>query len=257
MTPESATARLTHFVLTLAPDPVWRDGNLSLIRERLLAGSAHLTSPDFTAIHSDDLKLLFEGYDRQFFDALCRGALDGRTLGFRLVSRLSSSAGVTRRIFHRRTGATTFDIGIGTTMLFDGFGPDDRQTEVCGLPCPTRLDALQRVFEHELVHLIEHLCWNRSKCSARRFQEIAGRIFGHRTHTHNLVTRRERAAGLGIRPGTRVTFQFDGRVLHGVVNRITHRATVLVEDPTGRRYSNGRRYFKYYVPVSTLRLQPD
>jgi hypothetical protein len=254
MSPESAVARLTQLILTLAPDAASRECKVALIRSELLKRSAHITSPDFTAIHTNDLKQLFEGYDREFCDGLCRSALDGRALGFRLVSRLSKSAGVTRRILHRRSGEVSYDIGIATTMLFDGFGPDDRETQACGLPCRTRLDALQHVFEHELLHLIEFLCWNRSKCSGRRFQEIAARVFGHNCHTHNLITRRERAAGLGIRPGTPVSFVFEGRVLQGVVNRITQRATVLVEDAAGLRYSNGRRYLKYYVPVGTLTI---
>ena len=28
---------------------------------------------------------------------------------------------------------------------------------VCGLACANRLEALQRIFEHEMVHLIENL----------------------------------------------------------------------------------------------------
>ena len=62
-------------------------------------------------------------------------------------------------------------------------------------------------------------------------------LFQHHAHTHSMVTRRERAAEWGIGPGVRVTFECEGRRLMGVVNRITKRATVLVEDPTGRRYS--------------------
>jgi hypothetical protein len=36
------------------------------------------------------------------------------------------------------------------------------------------------------------------------------------------------------------------------VNRVTKRATVLVEDARGVRYSDGRRYAKFYVPVGML-----
>jgi len=38
------------------------------------------------------------------------------------------------------------------------------------------------------------------------------------------------------------------------VNRITKRATVLVEDERGMRYSDGKRYAKFYVPVASLEL---
>ena len=38
----------------------------------------------------------------------------------------------------------------------------------------------------------------------------------------------------------------------GVVNRITRRATVLVEDQHGLPYSDGKRYKKFYVPFGSL-----
>lgn len=88
-----------------------------------------------------------------------------------------------------------------------------------------------------MVHLAEMLCWGKSDCSAARFQSIAGRLFLHWAHTHNLITRRERAAASGIRVGSRATFLFEGRCLTGRVNRITKRAGVLVEDGEGARYS--------------------
>jgi hypothetical protein len=37
------------------------------------------------------------------------------------------------------------------------------------------------------------------------------------------------------------------------VNRITRRATILVEDSRGERFSDGKRYLKYYVPIHQLR----
>jgi len=57
---------------------------------------------------------------------------------------------------------------------------------------------------------------------------------------------------LGIRVGSRVRFEFEGQQLEGRVNRITQRATVLVEHTEGARYSDGRRYRKYYVPLGSL-----
>jgi hypothetical protein len=125
----------------------------------------------------------------------------------------------------------SFEIAIAVRMLFDAFRDVDRQVSVCGQECGNRLQAMQRIFEHELVHLVEMLCWQESDCSAARFQDIAARLFLHRAHTHALVTRRERAARIGIRVGSRVSFDYDGRTHTGRVNRITQRVTVLVEDP--------------------------
>jgi hypothetical protein len=115
----------------------------------------------------------------------------------------------------------SYEISIGSSILFDGFGGMDRPVTVCGIKCPSRLEAPQRIFEHELVHLAEQLCWGNSNCAAERFQAIAARFFLHQVHTHNLITRRERAEELGIRIGSLVTFNYEGRQLMGRVNRIT------------------------------------
>lgn len=56
----------------------------------------------------------------------------------------------------------------------------------------------------------------------------------------------------GIKSGMVVRFKFDGVEHKGVVNRVNKRATVLVQDRRGERYSDGKHYAKYYVPVQML-----
>ena len=56
----------------------------------------------------------------------------------------------------------------------------------------------------------------------------------------------------GIKSGMMVRFRFDGVEHEGVVNRINKRATVLVEDRRGERYSDGKHYTKFYVSVQML-----
>jgi hypothetical protein len=221
------------------------------IHHDVLACSPSIREANFTGIHPFDLEFLFESYDELFLDGFCRKALDGRKLGFRLSTRMTRAGGTTTR-FRSRNGEVAYEIAIAAGMLFDAFGRLERRVDVCGLECGNRLDALQRIFEHEIVHLCEQVCWETSDCKAVRFQDIAARLFLHRAHTHNLVTRRELAAKSGIRTGSRVTFVFEGRRLTGHVNRITRRATVLVEDAAGARYSDGLRYRKYYVPIAQL-----
>lgn len=223
------------------------------IHDDLLAASPYIRTPAFTRIHTRDLEFLFEAYDRHYFTGLTRKALDGCPLGFRLAPRMTMAGGKTTR-FRSRTGAVSYEIAIATSMLFEGFGDADRGVTVCGLACASRLEALQRIFEHELVHLAEQICWGESSCAGPRFQTIAANLFGHRSHRHNLITRRERAADSGIRVGALVSFEFEGRRFTGRVNRITKRATVLVEDPGGQRYTDGRHYRSFYVPLASLSL---
>ena len=107
--------------------------------------------------------------------------------------------------------------------------------------------------EHEIVHLIEMLLWGKSSCSQPRFHSITRRFFGHTQNKHNLTTPKEKAfVKFGIRPGVKVRFRFDGIEHTGIVNRVSKRATVLVEDSRGRRYTDGKHYAKFYVPVQML-----
>jgi hypothetical protein len=181
----------------------------------------------------------------------------GSPLTFRVSPRMTRAGGKTTKIVSRagRGKATVprFEIAVSSTLLFQTFHDLDRHVKVTGLACRNRLEALQRIFEHEMVHLIEMLLWQTSCCAASRFRGIAWRFFGHTESTHQLITPDERAREkFGIRAGDRVKFVFDGFAYVGIVNRVTKRATVLVEDARGPKYSDGRRYAKFYIPVARL-----
>jgi hypothetical protein len=230
------------------------------IYDAVLANSRYLDQGNFTQIHPDDLAYLFELYDGQFFAGSLREALASCPLRFRLSRRMISAGGKTGRLQRRRRNGhveeTRYEIVISTTLLFQTFQNEPRAIRVTGRECRDRLEALQRVFEHELVHLAEMLVWYHSSCRAERFQQLALKFFGHTEHTHQLITPREHAyTELGLRPGDRVQFRFDGQHYQGFINRITRRATVLVEDAGGVPYSDGRRYQKFYVPLSQLERQ--
>ena len=230
-----------------------------LIRETILADSAYLKGPNFQRIHTSDMRNLFYAYDSEFFEKQMTSALEGTRLDFGLSSRMTSAGGKTTRILNRQTGAYHYEISIATSMLFGCFTDNDhRPIDVCGIPCRDRFDALQRIFEHELVHLIEMLVWGESSCSRPRFQSISQRRFGHLQASHRLITPKERAAvEYGIRPGIKVQFSYEGKVYAGIVNRVAKRATVLVESATGERYSDGKMYAKFYVPLSLLAVDPN
>lgn len=223
------------------------------VHHGLLETSRYVRQSNFSSIHVADLEWLFAAYDQRFFAGLIGATVPRPALRFRLSTRMTKAGGKTTTF---RTGIhqVRYEIAISCGLLFDAFREGDRPIAVCGVPCATRLDALQRIFEHELVHLLEQVCWGTSDCAAERFQDVASRFFLHRSHQHQLITRGERAAHVGIRPGARVRFVYEGRTLAGLVNRITTRATVLVEDPAGRPFSDGRRYLTYYVPVGALTL---
>ena len=233
------------------------------IYETSLRESRYLGDGNFSSIHPGDIERMFDLYDVAFFNGDCRKMLGDSPLSFRLSKRMTQAGGkASRRDYQDSRGRVTrteYEIAVATTLLFQTFSEDPsgashRPVVMSGIECRDRLSALQRVMEYEITHLVEMVIWNKSSCSAPRFQSIANRFFAHTEHHHQLITPRERAfTKFGVKPGDQVTFRFDGRHYTGLLNRITKRATVLVEDEEGSPYSNGKRYRKYYVPVNLLK----
>lgn len=246
-------------------------GRQRRIHSEVLQLSRSMDSPNFTRIDADDLRRMTMLYDREFFDSKLLTTIGRERLRFGFSSRMTRIAGklvthYTDRRGKKLPGASRptphdsrrFEMVLSSTLLFQAFGDVDRPITVTGMRCNNRLEAMQRVCEHELVHLLEMFFWNDSSCSQGRFQNIAGRFFGHTEHRHDLITQSERAAkNFGIRVGATVEFFNEGKWLSGWVNRITRRATVLVENPRGERFSDGKRYVRFYVPLEQLRPITD
>lgn len=225
------------------------------IHENTLALSRSIDQPNFTRIGRDDLVRMIRMYDDLFFDGKILPVAQAEGLSFGLSSRMTRVAG--KMVTHYPQGdheaPRQFELILSSTLLFQTFEDEGRPAEVTGRVCKDRLEAMQRVAEHEFVHLIEMLIWNDGNCSEARFQSIANRYFGHTDYRHDLITQRERAlTKFNIRIGDEVRFQHDRRILTGRVNRITRRATILVENAKGERFSDGHRYLRFYVPLEKL-----
>lgn len=228
-----------------------------IVSRRLIEKSDVLKSSSFKHISTFDLQLLFRLIDEEYFDGQCTQNIQDSNadLTFRLSKRMTSCGGTTtmETESHKDTEVKKFEIAVATTLLFNTFRVS-KSAKVGGVSCRSPLEALTRIMEHEMIHLIELLIWNDSNCSAKRFQQISWRRFGHLESNHQLLTPSDIAkATMGIRAGDQVSFRFDGAQHIGWVNRITKRATVLVNHPKGTLYNDGKRYLKYYVPVSQLR----
>lgn len=231
----------------------------SEIAETVLSKSSVMRNDNFQVTTGADLQRMAELYDQKFFDGHCLTIARSRGIEFRWSKRMTSNGGKTVRYVQSSHGdntqSTRYEIVLSATLLFQTFGDLERPVRVTGLLCKNRLQAMQRILEHELIHLVEMLVWEDSCCAATRFQTIAQRMFGHTEHKHNLITQQERAsAKFNVRVGSAVQFKLDGIRYIGRVNRITRRATVLVIDPRGQLYGDGKRYRKFYVPLSHLEL---
>lgn len=247
-------------LLNLQNSPELIASRTNAIHKAILDGSQNIREQNFTTIHTDDLARMFAFYDESFFKGWLGQSVilkTGNPLTFRLSSTMTRAGGKTiRRRLPLKGGGhiTRFEIAIGSRLLFMTFSGIEREVVVCGLTCKDRLEALQRIMEHEIIHLAELLAWDKSSCSASRFKGLAMNIFGHADTKHDLVTPHEHAAvEHDIRLGQKVEFQFEGVRHVGVVNRIHHRATILVECDKGMTYSNGKKYLKFYIPLPMLR----
>lgn len=224
------------------------------IHEQTLMLSGMIDKPNFSKVSTKDLRRMIRMYDDRFFDGRLLPVVEAEGIDFEFSSRMTSVAG--KMITHYPNGyegPRRFTLKLSSTLLFQTFEDVNRSVEVTGRRCRDRLEAMQRVAEHEFVHLIEMLIWNDGDCNQARFQSIANRYFLHTDYRHDLITQRERAARkFNIRVGDRVAFISGERKLIGRVNRITRRATVLVPDRKGKRFSDGGHYQKYYVPLEKL-----
>jgi hypothetical protein len=219
------------------------------IREATLRESPYIREPQFSRISPRDVAAVFQQCDSVFFGRAIAAALGERPLAFRLSTRATRCAGSLRKVWEGKPAGgmppERFELTVSTTPLFESFRDGQRSITTCGHECTDRLDALQRVVEHETVHLIEYLRWADSACSAPRFQLIARSVFGHTARHHAMMSPGDRAAALGFRPGQRVAFEFEGVRYEGVLNRVTKRATVLVPHPDGRS-------MRFYIPLQYL-----
>ena len=226
------------------------------IYEQMLLTSRCIDGPNFQKVSPEDVSRMIRLYDDRFFDGRILSAASAEGISFQLSSRMTSVGGklVTQYPEGNYDGRRQFELVLSSTLLFQTFEDVSRPIEVAGCLCHDRLEAMQRIAEHEFVHLIEMLIWNDGNCSEARYQSIAHRYFGHTDYQHNLITQRERAAvRFNIRVGDDVVFHHEGHRMQGRVNRITRRATVLVPNPAGQKFSDGKRYSRYYVPLERLR----
>lgn len=222
---------------------------------RLTSHSPNIKGSSIIKISNGDLQQLFSLYDEIFLGNRITQEFKG-IIKFSLSSRLTKTAGKTlfsKSISQLKPQQQVLEIRIGTDFFFK-YDELESEKSVAGIVTHNALEALQLVFEHELCHVIEFIMFGSSSCSQPRFKALAGNIFGHTESTHQLPTSRKIAQEkYGIKIGDKVSFAFEGQKLEGVIYRINKRATVMVKDRSGAYADKqGKRYTKYYVPLSKL-----
>ncbi|WP_303864388.1 hypothetical protein [Alkalibaculum bacchi] len=227
------------------------------IFEEFLKLSGSVEDCNFKMISTDDLKLLFELYDRVFFRNDFSNQYEG---GFRfsLSKRMSKSAGLTlcpKNISALKPKDVIIEFRFGVNFFFY-YELSDKEKFVSGIETHNALEALQLVLEHEICHAIEFILYHQSSCKKKRFKIIAKNLFNHSSSYHALPTNQEIAKEkLGLSIGNKVSFQYENEFFEGFINGIHKRATVMVKNKEGCYIDReGNKYTKYYVPLNQLIL---
>lgn len=225
------------------------------IRQSLIHKSPYISGGEIKRMANSDLEMLFEFYDNVFLKGYFQKHFPGK-LRFTLSTQMTRNAGKTnylRNLAELRPEQEEYEIRIGIDFFFN-YNKLQRNKIVNGINTKDALEALQLVFEHELVHLIELHCCKESSCRKERFKTIARQLFGHTDSYHQLPTEREIAgAKYGFSVGNQVCFSHGGREYTGIIYRINKRATVMVLDADGPyQDEQGKRYSKWYVSLTSL-----
>jgi hypothetical protein len=226
------------------------------IREQLFALSNNIKNGNIEVISEKDLKILFGLYDTIFLEEYFKDSFKG-SIKFALSHQMTKSAGITktpRDIASISPEKQQFEIKVSLDFLFD-FYKSKREKFVGGIIASDPLDVLMLVLEHEICHVIEFHIFKFSSCKKARFKTIINNIFGHKESYHKLATNSELIyINFGLKPNDKITFEYEGKVLKGIIYRINKRATILVEDKKGL-FKNlfGKSFSKYYIPVDSLK----
>lgn len=226
------------------------------IREQFFTFSNNIKNGNIEVITEKDLKILFGLYGTIFLEDYFKDYFKG-SIKFSLSHQMTKSAGITktpRDIAFISPEKQQFEIKISLDFLFD-FYKSTREKSVGGIIANDPLDALMLVLEHEICHVIEFHIFKFSSCKKQQFKTIINNIFGHKESYHKLTTNSELIyKDFGLKQNDKVSFDYEGKILKGIIYRINKRATVMVEDKKGT-YKNqfGKSFSKFYVPINSLK----
>lgn len=231
------------------------DEKRNIIKNKLFEKSANIKQVDFTQISNSDLYLLYNLYDEIFLNSWFAENFKGK-ITFKLSKQLTRAAGNTttkKHIEKIKPEEVEFQIKISLNHLFN-FDKIDRDKYVGGIQANSKLHSLMLVLEHEICHVIEFLICKKSSCKKEPFKKLIFNLFGQSESTHKLVTSREASfAEYGLVIGNKVTFEFQGKQIIGIINNINKRATVMSQNNKGNYIDrNGQHYIKYYIPLNCL-----
>jgi len=225
------------------------------IRDKFLIISKNVNTGNIQRMSNQDIKILFELYDEEFFNNYFRDNFK-ESITFSLSTRMTKAAGKTiysRRIKLLQEEEKAYEIKMGIKFFFQYYKVE-RDKIVSGIITKDSLEAFQIVFEHELCHLIEFHLYSESSCKKPRFKTMVKNIFSHTEVHHQLPSQKEIiSVDYGFKIGQKVSFVLENKKYSGFIYKINKRATVMVVDKKGTyKDSEGTTYSKWYVNFGQL-----
>lgn len=225
------------------------------IKRFLFEESENIKLGSFDLISEKDLYILYNLYDDIFLNSWLKNNFMGK-IKLKLSKQLTRAAGNTRtsrNITQIKPENLEFEIKISVNHLIN-FHEVDRDKFVGGIKASDRLESLMLVFEHEICHVLEFICYKKSNCNKPIFKNLIYNLFGHTETSHKLVSINEvNFKKYGLLPGSCVIFECGGKKLEGFITKINKKAVVMSPDIYGKYVDkSGQRYMKYYVQLCNL-----
>lgn len=153
------------------------------IRRKLISDSI-FPQLKYPVLINQHLEQLFSWYDYYFFNNMISYALkksNGKII-FELSNRLTKTGGT-----YTRDGLFTYLIKISSYKLNQLTPQNISNVTAQGLHPKDRVEALQLIFEHELIHVIISIFTNEIESHGQLFKDLAFNLFGHTKITHGIT----------------------------------------------------------------------
>ncbi|MCL2064578.1 MAG: SprT-like domain-containing protein [Candidatus Cloacimonetes bacterium] len=185
-----------------------------------------------------DLEYLFSLYDKYFF----AGKLaENFNIILKYSNKLTRSAGLLK--YAKRKSEV--NISVSYPLIFVAYIRKPNRYIVNGETCKDPIEALMRVLEHEIAHLIEFVIYGTSNCNNANFMKIAYDLFGHTENKHLLgIELYCSNENFLIKKGDIVSFTYYGKIYTGMVVNIKKNIAISVDGLYGTK--------KYYVPFDMI-----
>ena len=155
---------LKYYLHNLIYSPYEIKDKTDKIYSQIINQSKIIDKGNFARLETSDLKLLFSLYDQHFFQGFFLDNYKDKIF-FRLSKRMTSAGGKTQRSMD----SGKFILSLSTFLIFKTFNDIKREIKINGIICHDRLEASMRIFEHEIIHVIEHILYDTSSCSKPSF----------------------------------------------------------------------------------------